>query len=324
MLNATAKLAQTPHIRLTVFALKLGLMMAVVMLLATPAFGQTNGEDTPTAVGPFSGTQDIRPIAEEHLPDERVSVPQFMLAFVERNPEAFVGGNVNLLREGVVLEVPTTEEALALESDEAARRLDEQMQWFAGLPDQERMELIEIAKADPVAIDPPDPAREPEEEVLVPRPEPALESEEALDEPDAVPEPAPVEPDPAPEAPDLVPEPDLASEPEVAIVDEVPEPDPIFEPAPTEPESELVPEAPERSPDEMFEPDADPVLDPTRDADLPAAEQDLPAEPAPPVPGPDPAVTPPEAAPWWIWVVGGVVLLLVLLMVFRIAGRRGQ
>lgn len=56
-----------------------------------------------------------------------VSAAQMMLAIQRANPEAFVRGNINLLRKGAVLRIPTSAQAEALARNEAEARVREQM-----------------------------------------------------------------------------------------------------------------------------------------------------------------------------------------------------
>ncbi|MEE4330642.1 MAG: FimV/HubP family polar landmark protein [Wenzhouxiangella sp.] len=84
-------------------------------------------------IGPVSADQTLWSIAREARPDRSVSIHQFMLALVARNPDAFAAGNVNMLREGSILEIPTAEEARVVSAAEASRRVTEQMQWYAEL-----------------------------------------------------------------------------------------------------------------------------------------------------------------------------------------------
>jgi pilus assembly protein FimV len=67
-----------------------------------------------------SGTQiTVQPgntaysIANANLP-EGVSLDQMLLAMLRANPQAFINGNVNLMRAGAVLKLPTAEQATAL------------------------------------------------------------------------------------------------------------------------------------------------------------------------------------------------------------------
>jgi pilus assembly protein FimV len=67
-------------------------------LAAGASYGPTRGDDT------------LWEIAEKARPDRSVSPQQVMLAFLEANPDAFINGNINKLREGVVLRVPERSE----------------------------------------------------------------------------------------------------------------------------------------------------------------------------------------------------------------------
>lgn len=294
----------------------LKLVVLVAVFLAAPAFGQAT-------VGPTTEAQDLRSIAEDHRPDSRASIPQFMIAFLERNPDAFVAGNVNMLRAGVTLEVPTVEEALAISSEEASRQLEEQMAWFSDLSEQEREALRETAQGElPPGADELDLSAE--AEAVVPETEMALDPDETIDRADAVPEPDAAEALERQEAPepdelDVVPEPPLDTD--VTIDDEVPEPDPVFDPAERE-AGELVPE-PAESLLEQQAPDDDtaPAVDPaTGEADV-----DAPPATAPPVtPGPGPEPGWMDRMTWWMW--AGIALLVILgvLLISGLFGRRRE
>jgi pilus assembly protein FimV len=52
-----------------------------------------------------------------------ISLDQMLLALLRNNPDAFVGGNVNRLKSGAVLEVPSAEQASAIAPDEAHQTL---------------------------------------------------------------------------------------------------------------------------------------------------------------------------------------------------------
>jgi pilus assembly protein FimV len=58
-------------------------------------------------------------IAEETLPSDQVSVQQNMLALQRLNPKAFIRGNINLMKAGYVLRLPTESDALQMTSSEA-------------------------------------------------------------------------------------------------------------------------------------------------------------------------------------------------------------
>ena len=59
-----------------------------------------------------------------------VSLDQMLVAMLRANPEAFIGGNVNRLRSGAVLEMPTAEQAGAVSSGEASQTVIAQSRDF--------------------------------------------------------------------------------------------------------------------------------------------------------------------------------------------------
>ncbi|GAB4345150.1 MAG: hypothetical protein Kow006_01990 [Gammaproteobacteria bacterium] len=66
-------------------------------------------------------------IARETLVGGGVSSQQAMLAFLRANPEAFINNNINLLKEGYVLRIPTADEALTVTQAEAIAEVRRQM-----------------------------------------------------------------------------------------------------------------------------------------------------------------------------------------------------
>ena len=65
-------------------------------------------------------------IATKTRPSERVSVNQHMLAIYELNPEAFIEGNMNLVKTDFRLRIPSELEALQIESSDAMNRINDQ------------------------------------------------------------------------------------------------------------------------------------------------------------------------------------------------------
>ncbi len=61
-----------------------------------------------------------------------VSLDQMLLALYRNNPKAFIGGNINRLRTGSVLQVPSAAEAQKVPSREAHREVVAQTSGFAG------------------------------------------------------------------------------------------------------------------------------------------------------------------------------------------------
>ncbi|HEB98211.1 MAG TPA: tetratricopeptide repeat protein [Thiotrichales bacterium] len=72
-------------------------------------------------------------IAERVRPDEGVSMEQVMLALLEANPEAFYAHNINNLKAGYVLRVPSREEMTAISKAEAKAEVRRQYrEWREG------------------------------------------------------------------------------------------------------------------------------------------------------------------------------------------------
>jgi pilus assembly protein FimV len=68
-------------------------------------------------------------IAAQNKPAS-VSLDQMLVALLRSNPDAFIGGNVNRLKSGVVLDVPTGEQAEAMPAAEANRTIVAQSKDF--------------------------------------------------------------------------------------------------------------------------------------------------------------------------------------------------
>jgi pilus assembly protein FimV len=71
-------------------------------------------------------------IAARVKPASDVSVAQTMLAIQRANPQAFIRNNVNLIKSGYVLRLPTADEARSVTAEQAAQEVDSQMQEWRG------------------------------------------------------------------------------------------------------------------------------------------------------------------------------------------------
>lgn len=86
--------------------------------------------------GKYSDTVTVRPgdtaskLALRNLPS-RVSLEQMLLAMVKANPDAFIEGNVNLVRAGALLRMPEPEEAAQIPKAEARQTVIAQTRDFA-------------------------------------------------------------------------------------------------------------------------------------------------------------------------------------------------
>lgn len=76
---------------------------------------------SPGEYGPTRRNDTLWNIAKQVRPDTGVSVEQTMQGLLRANPEAFVNNNINDLKAGYVLRVPTREELTSISRTEAAR-----------------------------------------------------------------------------------------------------------------------------------------------------------------------------------------------------------
>ena len=78
-----------------------------------------------------SATDTLSDIALRVRPSNSVTIQQTMLALQELNPDAFVVGNINQLRSGQVMRVPTLAEVEAIDPQEAINEVTRQNQQVA-------------------------------------------------------------------------------------------------------------------------------------------------------------------------------------------------
>jgi pilus assembly protein FimV len=76
--------------------------------------------------GPVAEEQTLWSIAGETRLGDDVSMSQMMLAYLRVNPEAFIDGNINRLRKGFVLRVPSRADVTAVGRDEALAEVQAQ------------------------------------------------------------------------------------------------------------------------------------------------------------------------------------------------------
>ena len=93
---------------------------------AEPARPRAAPEVDPGQVGPVAPGQTLWSIASQSRPTPAISVNQMMVALLRANPDAFIGDNVNLLRQGSVLRVPGEDEVSRLSAAQAAELVNRQ------------------------------------------------------------------------------------------------------------------------------------------------------------------------------------------------------
>ncbi|MFQ5642944.1 MAG: FimV/HubP family polar landmark protein [Thiogranum sp.] len=95
--------------------------------VAAPAQRVTHTMQMPSAYstageyGPTQRNDTLWKIAQQVRPDSSVSVEQTMQGLLRANPEAFVNNNINNLKAGYVLRVPSREELTSISRAEAVR-----------------------------------------------------------------------------------------------------------------------------------------------------------------------------------------------------------
>ncbi|WP_417500486.1 FimV/HubP family polar landmark protein [Marinobacter sp.] len=85
------------------------------------------GSDT---FGPTGANDTLWTIASAVRPDNSLSMQQVMLALQDLNPDAFIGNNINRLKRGQVLRVPTADQIRNRSRAEATRAVAQQNQEF--------------------------------------------------------------------------------------------------------------------------------------------------------------------------------------------------
>lgn len=94
-------------------------------------------------------------IADKYRPNESVTKSQMALALLKKNPDAFVGGNINRMKAGVVLDLPTLEEINALTPQQATAEVQRQNRAWknrnkpVAKPEQPAKPLVATVKAKP-------------------------------------------------------------------------------------------------------------------------------------------------------------------------------
>ena len=79
--------------------------------------------------GPTRRSETLWKIAQKVRPDTGVSMEQTMLALLRENPEAFINNNINNLKTGYVLRIPSREEMVSI--GKAAARAESRAQYTA-------------------------------------------------------------------------------------------------------------------------------------------------------------------------------------------------
>lgn len=95
--------------------------------VAVPPGSAVASVPAPAQYGPVKRGESLSEIASQLPLPSGYSLDQAMLALLRANPEAFLGDDVNQLRQGAVLRVPGASELAGVSADEAALVVREQM-----------------------------------------------------------------------------------------------------------------------------------------------------------------------------------------------------
>ncbi len=96
-----------------------------------PQVSQTGADSK--VYGPVGANDTLWEIAAQGRPGRDLSIQQTMLAIQRKNPEAFINGNINLLRRGQVLRLPSRDEIQSVSQAQAVNRVAEQNRdWSQG------------------------------------------------------------------------------------------------------------------------------------------------------------------------------------------------
>lgn len=90
--------------------------------VATPAVTK------PNTYGPTTGQDNLWEIANQNLPNNTITTAQMMIAIVQLNPHAFVKNNINGLKSGYVLKLPSASQASAMSDADAQEMISQQNQ----------------------------------------------------------------------------------------------------------------------------------------------------------------------------------------------------
>lgn len=88
--------------------------------------------ESTSSYGPVGANETLWGIANQVRPNRGVSIQQTMLAIQRLNPDAFIDGNINRLRRGQVLRIPTESEVTRLSSRAAIAEVAQQNTVWSG------------------------------------------------------------------------------------------------------------------------------------------------------------------------------------------------
>jgi pilus assembly protein FimV len=93
-----------------------------------PITGEPIASSTPGEYGPVAAGDTLWEIAQSTRAEGGATINQVMIAILRANPDAFVDNNINRLRRGAVLRIPSDDEAQAIAAIEASAEVATQIQ----------------------------------------------------------------------------------------------------------------------------------------------------------------------------------------------------
>ncbi len=131
-----------------------------------PSPEQRSADPGGQVIGPVASGQTLWGIAQSWRPDTSLTMNQVMLAILDRNPQAFIDGNVNRLMRGAELTMPMVDELRALGAAEADRRMAAQMQSWEQRSATREVPVVAEAAVPEVERSRETPAESPEPELV--------------------------------------------------------------------------------------------------------------------------------------------------------------
>jgi pilus assembly protein FimV len=94
----------------------------------------SSGGYSDSSYGPVKRSETLWTIAKQVRPDSGVSMEQMMLALLRANPGAFQNNNINNLKAGATLSIPSREEIVSISASEARDEANRQYQAWRSEP----------------------------------------------------------------------------------------------------------------------------------------------------------------------------------------------
>src|SRR5262245_52179262 len=94
--------------------------------MAEPVIVLNDSGPSVSTYGPTTAQDHIWALAEKLRPDSSVEVEQMIIALQQKNPDAFDHNNINSLKNGKILRVPSLAEVLQTSPEDAKAAVEKQ------------------------------------------------------------------------------------------------------------------------------------------------------------------------------------------------------